>query len=275
MYKKAVTILSIVSIFFVLTTINISASSNMKSETVLSQNELEYLLHTGGFTAHDLDILPTDTLKKIVKLNGKKLGDHEETVSASIQPSTGDFVAHSISDDDLWLHGIAVGFTPNNRPNTKGILLFGQFEWLNSPQWELTDVFSIGYPVSSEIYLPMDQYGDVDQHGSRYCKKPDNYAPDNWVCIENDQVENGDWDPGVGVAARYDLDMHPSNYLHKGSIEQYAYVDDDESGTINIKFEYGHRIVSGSPSISIFPAGLSITPSLYTDIKDYGIEFSY
>lgn len=38
------------------------------------------------------------------------------------------------------------------------------------------------------------------------------------------------------------------------------------SKTVNVKFRYGHQIIVGQPGISIYPAGLSITPSYYTEL---------
>jgi hypothetical protein len=50
---------------------------------------------------------------------------------------------------------------------------------------------------------------------------------------------------------------------------------DAESGTINIKFEYGHNRVIGTVGVSYSPFGLSIAPSNTTDGASYGIEFKY
>lgn len=55
----------------------------------------------------------------------------------------------------------------------------------------------------------------------------------------------------------------PSNNLHKGYIGQYVYTDERNSGSTNIKFQYGHQTWGGNVEFAIFPAGLSIKPQFF------------
>lgn len=56
---------------------------------------------------------------------------------------------------------------------------------------------------------------------------------------------------------------------------QYVYVPKSKNGTTNIKVEYGHKRISGTPNLSIFPTGICITPSSTVDTASYGLTISY
>ncbi|MGQ7279713.1 hypothetical protein ACT91Q_17250 [Brevibacillus thermoruber] len=113
--------------------------------------------------------------------------------------------------------------------------------------------------------------GKVQQHETQYCYRPDNNPTAPWSCSKSTTPVK--WDPGVGN--EIDLVAMPSNNAHKGYIAQYVYVVSSESGTTNVKFQYGHQRWSGSVSFGIYPAGLSIEPNSVSDLIDYGITFSY
>ncbi|MEH7304057.1 hypothetical protein [Neobacillus drentensis] len=44
---------------------------------------------------------------------------------------------------------------------------------------------------------------------------------------------------------------------------------------MNIKFEYGHKLVVGNVSVSVLSAGLSITPTTTVDTASYALTVSY
>ncbi|WP_231929227.1 hypothetical protein [Brevibacillus sp. SKDU10] len=67
---------------------------------------------------------------------------------------------------------------------------------------------SIGYPVTSKFFMPMTSRGKPDDHENRYCTKP--AFKKKWEC--EDSSKASDWDPGIGVAAEYDLKMGNNNY---------------------------------------------------------------
>lgn len=79
----------------------------------------------------------------------------------------------------------------------------------------------------------------------------------------------------AGVAGSYDIRASTSKAKHKGYIGQYVYVPTSKNGKINIKISYGHKKISGTPSVSVYPDGLSITPNNTTDIRLYALTLSY
>jgi len=156
----------------------------------------------------------------------------------------------------------------------KEYVVYGNFNWLISPSWELTDGYAIGYPTTMGAFLGMDSYGNPTGFSSNYCYKPDNYAPDVWTCSSSTIPDA--WTPGTGVGKDFDLDANPSNNIHKGYIQQYIYIPNSNTGTANIQFTYGHKILSGTVSFDLYPVtGVSIQPTTTTETATYGIVFNY
>lgn len=126
------------------------------------------------------------------------------------------------------------------------------------PTFAFTDKMSLGYPQSNEWYLKTSG-GKIQEHYSRNC----NYDM-KWYCSESRTPS--DHDIGQGVAAEYDIWLNTE--LKNGEIHQSVYTS-RKKGKSNVLLRYGHRYITGSPSVSVFPSGLSVTPGWGTETLDY------
>jgi len=113
--------------------------------------------------------------------------------------------------------------------------------------------------------------GAVAQHSHRISVDPQgngnytnftDYSPDSW-------------DSNAGVGGLIDIRGDTEFTDNTGYIGQYVYVPTSKHGTINIKYTYGHKTISGQPSFSVYPAGLGITPVSNLDTQAYGLELAY
>ncbi len=141
----------------------------------------------------------------------------------------------------------------------------------STPSFTLVDKMTIGFPSASGFYLPTSN-GSVTQHQRRYSR--DLQGNGRWV--DSSLVTRPtDWEPNAGVAGNFDLKAGNSLTKHKGFMSQYVYIPKSRNGSSNIKIEYGHKRISGSVGISVYPAGLSITPTSTTDTRSYALTLNY
>lgn len=250
------------------------AQSPKEDPNKLKKSEHEALLNQVGMSEKDISNLPVSELRKLLANGAKKIASNEVTHTFSDSPSASDGIGTNSLvkgvDINLWGTAYSLG---SDKPGNKKYAVYGNFTWLYSPSWELTDGYAIGYPSTIGAFLGMSG-GNPTNFSSNYCYKPDNYAPDIWTCSPSTSPET--WTPGTGVGKEFDLIAMPSNELHKGFIEQDIYIPDSNTGTANIQFSYGHKILSGQVAFDIYPvAGVSIQPTYATEVATYGIEFSY
>ncbi|WHX29805.1 hypothetical protein QNK09_22525 [Brevibacillus agri] len=245
-----------------------------EEETTLTKKEINRIVDDIGLTEEELANFPDDVLKELLENNAKKLASNSKTVREEefMDKNT---ITPQVALDGGILDLNATAFSVNSdMTGYKKFYLYGSYEWSKSPEWELTDGLSIGFPVTSKCFLPMSSRGKVQQHEYRYCYRPDNNTSAKWSC--STYTTPDDWDPGVGVGSKIDLEAMPSNNAHKGYISQYVYVEKNESGTVNIKFEYGHQTWTlGSVAFAVYPAGFAIEPASVTKVEDFGIVFRY
>lgn len=239
----------------------------------LSKKQVKFLKNEVGLTEEEIEVLPAHILEELIDNNAKKLArNHKEK---KFESNDGQFNTSSVGKrvDGGYIKLDAIAFeVDSDKSGKKKFYFYGGYNWTESPGWELIDALSLGWPDSAEIVLPMTS-GKVDQHETRYCEKPDNNASAPWDCSTDRSPE--DWDNGMGVGNRFNIDGAPNNNIHKGYIAQYVYTARN-SGYVNVKFEYGHQEFDwGDPSFSVFPAGLSIDPDTVDEIIDYGLEFEW
>ncbi|MGG3875183.1 hypothetical protein [Brevibacillus laterosporus] len=244
------------------------------TQTELKENEREALVSDIGLDEEELEDMPPHILQALIDQGAKKIGS--KTVTHKFNEGQSEMnksLAKKKDEEDDFseIELKAKAFeVKSDRSGYRKYYLYGKFEWSEPPIWTLTDKMSIGYPATSKFFMPMTSKGKPDDHENRYCTKP--AFKKKWEC--EDSSKASDWDPGIGVAAEYDLQMG-NRQLHSGYISQYVYADKHERGTINIKFQYGHAIIGGSISVSYKPVGLSIQPEKTTQVADFGIEFKY
>ncbi|MDQ0164014.1 hypothetical protein [Aeribacillus alveayuensis] len=263
----------IIALLFVFGISNVGlAKENNDGNSSLTEKEYQYLLKN-GHTEEEIKDLPIEVAKQLVKDKAIKQNSGyiiKNFYEASNEESGEFFTTASISSSELKLAGTVYKVT-SDRSGYNKYYIYANFQWLKSPFWTLTDKMTIGFPSSSGFFLPTSN-GSVTQHQHRYSY--DAYGNGNWVDTPIKYTPS-DWDPNAGVAGSYDLKKLSDFTLHKGYIGQYVYVRNTVHGDMNIKIEYGHRMYGGSPSVSVFPAGLSITPSSWTDTASYALTLTY
>lgn len=262
----------LVSSFLFILLLGFTGAAFAEDSTSLTSEERNYLIEV-GHTQDEIDSLPVEIAKQLVKekavINDKGselVSFNENNLSKPGQITT----MGTISSTTMKLAGTVYKVTSDKANNDK-FYIYGNFTWLNTPSYTLVDKMTFGFPSSSGLYLPTSN-GSVTQHQHRYSQDPQGNG--NWIDYAIDYSPS-DWEPSAGVAGDFDLRSSTSLTKHKGYMGQYVYVPTSASGTINIKIEYGHKRVSGSPTVSVYPAGLAITPTTTVDTASYALTLSY
>lgn len=259
-------------VFLLLLSIAGGVFAQERNTTSLTEDEKKYLLEA-GHTVGEIESLPVEVAKQLVKDKAVVNDKGSEIVEFyEDKPSEpGQFTTMgTISSTTMKLGGTVYKVTSDKSGNDK-FYIYGNFTWLKTPSFNLVDKMTFGFPSSSGLYLPTSG-GKVTQHQHRYSQ--DQQGNGRWIDYAIEYTPS-DWEPSAGVAGEFDLRASTSLTKHKGYMGQYVYVPTSKSGTINIKIEYGHKRISGQPSVSVYPAGLSITPTSTTDTASYALTLSY
>lgn len=238
--------------------------------SVLSQLEKDRLIQDVGLNEEQVSEMPIDVLRELLARDGKVVGvaPKQGFDIPGEGPTPGGIGPMSLTASDIWLGGLAATVT-SDKPGYKQIMFYAAYEWNIDPINKYTDKMSIGWPVTNLFHLPVDGAGKIIGHAARECQKKRSF--DTWVCTDASNPSN--WDNGTGVAQKFDLTL--SNSYFKGSITQYAYTPDTNSGTSNVKIVYGHAKTSIIPSVGIYPPGLSVQPGITVDTLDYAMTLSW
>lgn len=251
---------------------SVQASAEENSQEVLTDEEYTYLLKEVGHTKEEIAELPVEVAKTLVKERAVKKESTEviEEFYEEKNSSSGEFTPMAtIPSSQIKLGATAYKVT-SDRSGYNKYYMYGNFEWLVRPYFTLVDAMTIGFPESSGFFLPMSG-GSVLQHSHRVSVDPQGNG--NWT--DYTKYTPYRWESSAGVAGSFDIRGDTSKTKNKGYIGQYVYVSSGKHGTINVKFEYGHKTLGATPTVSVFPAGLAITPNSNTDTRAYGIELKY
>ncbi|SER25131.1 hypothetical protein SAMN04487944_10272 [Gracilibacillus ureilyticus] len=155
------------------------------------------------------------------------------------------------------------------------------YEWLNGPAVLLKDVIGISHsedwsiiPNSLVAKAEMDIYwnGYKDDYGGCDCTSRKS--------IENDYYYSTPHQGPNGMAVNFNLQPTwvNSRYEDGRNYEGYIAYRVDKANTSvvesNIYGSYSHQIVVASPSISIYPGGIGVTPALsYSDADTVNVQF--
>jgi hypothetical protein len=244
-------------------------SENEFSNEPLTNDEKQILIKRGGFNEVDIERIVPKVLRLFIAEDGKKIASGEikgyNLESEADAANSSNVGTMALTTSDITLFGSAVKMGTDSSTGEKTIYLYGDFNWNIIPFYELVDKMSIGFPVTNNWYLKTSG-GLPLGHSSQYCGLNGQFS---WVCSSKTQPSNVDI--GQGVAAPFDLIGTYSD--HKGYVSQYVYTKG--SGTSNVLFRYGHRIVSGTVAVGVIPAGLAVTPQTNTETLDYLITFSW
>ncbi|CAH0265318.1 hypothetical protein SRABI96_03539 [Peribacillus sp. Bi96] len=271
--------LSVVAVFlfsFSFATVGFAEENGTNvSDVKLTQEELDYLVNEVGNTKEESEELPVEVSRQLIEEEAEVIDSGTEIMEIYIpefnqsgQMQISNFA--SIAATTLKLGG-TVYKVKSDRSKEDKFYIYGNFQWLKTPSYNLVDKMTIGFPSSSGLYLPTSG-GKVKQHQHRYSQ--DQQGNGRWIDYAI-KYSPSNWEPSAGVAGSYDLKASTSKTKHKGYIGQYVYVPTSKNGKINIKLAYGHRRVAGTPSVSVYPAGLSITPTTATDTRSYALTLSY
>ncbi|WP_137744917.1 hypothetical protein [Robertmurraya siralis] len=245
-----------------------------KEQEGLTKKEYDYLLNVVGHTEEEIKELPVEVAKELVsnKAELKSTKTVYENIEQENDESNGEQVSilGTIPSADIQLGGTVYKVT-SDRSGYNKYYMYGNYRWLKSPFYTLVDKMTIGFPSSSGFILPTSN-GSITQHQHRYSY--DFYGNGKWVDTAI-KYSPSDWSANAGVAGSYDLRKFSDFTLHKGYVGQYVYVRNTTHGDMNIKLEYGHKSISGAITVSVYPAGLGITPTTTTDTKSYALTLTY
>jgi hypothetical protein len=245
------------------------STSAEENQEPLTKKELKTLTEEVGLTEEELKDYPLEILRQLIKDKAKKVASGytiEKFFEEDEKSGVGTMA--TIPSSDIKLGGTAYKVTSDISGRDK-FYFYGNFEWLTSPAWELVDKMTIGFPSGYGFYLPTSG-GSVTQHQHRYSWDSDKNGTYTDYAIK---YTPSDWDANAGVAGSFDLIAGEG--VHKGYVGQYVYVPITNNGSMNIKIEYGHKKVSGSISVGVYPTGLGITPTTNTDTKSYALTINY
>ncbi|MEK4967540.1 hypothetical protein MHI57_24395 [Cytobacillus sp. FSL K6-0129] len=228
---------------------------------ILTTEEFNYLLQI-GHTSEEINELPIEVAKQLVQ--------DEATIEDKGAVDADFDVAGTIPSKTMTLYATAYKVT-SDRTNDDKFFIYGNFKWLKTPSNNLVDKMTFGFPSSAGFYLPTSS-GKVTQHQHRYSQ--DQQGNGRWIDYAL-KTAPSDWAASSGVAGSFDLRASTSNTKHKGFMSQYVYVPKSKNGTMNIKVEYGHKRVSGTPTVGVYPPGLGITPGSTVDTVSYALTVKY
>ncbi|MGG4093472.1 hypothetical protein [Paenibacillus lautus] len=262
--KKTFSLLLVVTLLLVFS----QSSFANDVDTVSSKNELtleerSIILNEIGIKEDELKYYSTEALRYLIENNAVKLSVSEPQDYFLQSEHSEEIGTRDLTKSDITLYANA--FEVNSDvPGSKKIYIYGSYTWEVKPLFAFTDKMSIGYPVTNEWYLRTSA-GNILGHESNNC----NYKG-QWSCTKSTVPSNHDI--GQGVAAAYDI-WADSNFK-QGDLTQYVYTTKKE-GKSNILLRYGHRYLTGSVGVSVYPSGLAVTPATGTETLDYNITITW
>ena len=272
MYKKI--LVSFFVTFFAF--ISLSFFSVAKAEVnTLTNEEKRYLYDVLNFTDMEVNTSSVEEARFLIENEAKVVSEFNEVFQinepyTSIEEIT---PLGAISTSDLSFSGKVLSIQ-STVSGYKGFYAYANYDWLNRPYWRLTDKISIGFPNSLGVYMTTNNSGNVTGHsGSHWIYNTQTGTTTEYASTSS----TSDADPSGGVASAFNLHGTINvNHRLQGRVTQTFYVKNSLSGKANVKFEYGHKTVSGSPTIQILPSsGLGITPTGNIDVRSYFGSFDY
>ncbi|MEH7304058.1 hypothetical protein [Neobacillus drentensis] len=208
--------------------ISFAKESNINSKTEkLTKEERQYLKEKVGHTYEEIDQLPVEVAKQLVKDKAVIQDSNSQlAVFNDAINNTGDYTTMGlIAPTTMKLAGTVYKVTSDKANNDK-FYIYGNFTWLKSPVNTLVDKMTFGFPAGSGFYLPTSS-GAITQHQHRYSQDPQGNGV--WKDYAVDYSPS-DWYPNAGVAGDFDLLSSTDLTKHKGYMAQYVYVPTSKSG---------------------------------------------
>lgn len=269
----------LISIFFIFLSFfglfSLKAEASSVEDSPLTEDEKQYLINILKFSEVEVDNLPVEVAKDLVKKEAKIIGEFTETfdmADAGTSSTLEEIEVFAISDSDMTFRGKVLALSSSSVSGYDAFYAYVNYDWLNRPYWKITDKITIGFPDFLGAYMTTSN-GKITGHHSSH-----------WVYNTNTRTSTTyytsttptDSHPSAGVSAAFDLyDSISTNHRLQGQVSQYFYVKKTLSGKANVRFEYGHQQVAFSPNVSIFPSGLGIAPAVGVDIKQWYESFEY
>ncbi|MEY9975317.1 hypothetical protein [Lysinibacillus sp. RC79] len=242
----------------------------------LTDSEKEYLYGL-DFSETEVENIPYEEAKFLIENEAEVLTSFQEFYSFEEDSNSLSEITSfgSIPSADLNFSGQILKLKDSSESGYNAFYAIGSFRWLNKPIWALTDKITIGFPSSLGVYMPADKSGKLKGFNSTYAL----YNTSTGGTIQmSSSTTPSTWDPSGGVAGAYDLSGTINKFqTHEGTISQTFYIKSSSSGKATVKFEYGHKKITGTVGISVLPSvGLSISPDQNNiDIRSYGASFNY
>lgn len=269
MYKKLIVSFSVAFLAFIsLSFLNAEAKVEKSS---LTEEEKEYLYEVLNFSEIEVNNMPIEEVKFLVENEAEIVSEFHEVFDMSDAGPEGITTLGDISKDDLSLKG-GILSVKSDKSGYNAFYAYISYDWLTRPTWKLTDKIAIGFPSALNVYMPTKNGNTIGHSASHWIYNTQTKVTTNY----NSNTTPDDSDPSGGVVAAFKpYDTINVNHRLQGRVSQTFYVKNTVNGTSNVRFEYGHRRISGEPSISILPSGISITPHSKTDTQRYFSEFDH
>lgn len=257
--------------FLGLTNLNAEAS-----ELSLTEEEKHYLHEVLELSEQEVSNIPIEEAKFLVENEAVVVNKFTETFDMTdagpIENPREITPRGTISSNDLTFKGVILKLSTSAVSGYDAFHAYVDYDWINKPMWRLTDKISIGFPTSLGVYLQTSNGKIQGHYGSHWVYNTQTKGKTTYASTSTPS----DSDPSAGVASSVNLHGTISvNDRLQGHVSQTYYVQTSKSGNANVKFEYGHKLISGSPSVSIIPSGLGISATGNIDTKAYYASFSY
>lgn len=266
----------LVSLFVALLAFASLSFLNVKAESednTLTNEDKRYLYEVLNFTDLEVNTIPFEEAKFLIENQAIVVSEfHEIFDMDDVESDTNEITPLAIPSGDLSFVGKILKLQ-NTVSGYDAFYAYATYDWLKRPVWKLTDKISIGFPTSLGVYMPTSNGKITGHHASHWIYNTQTGATTNY----HTTTTVSDADPSGGVASAVNLyDTINTNHRLQGRVSQTFHVKTTLSGKANVKFEYGHKTISGTPTVNLIPtSGLGISPSGNIEVRTYYSDFSY
>lgn len=257
-------------VFLSLSFLNVEAKSE---EPPLTNEDKKYLYEVLNFTDLEVNTIPFEEAKFLIENQATIVSEfHQFFDMDDVDSNTDKVPSFRISTGDLSFSGKILKLK-NTISGYNAFYAYATYDWLKRPFWKLTDKISIGFPTSLGVYMPASGGNITGHHASHWIYNSQTGTTTNYYTT----TTVSDADPSGGVASAFNLhNTINTNHRLQGRVSQTFHIKTSLSGKATVKFEYGHKTISGSPTVNLIPSsGLGISPSGNIEVRSYYANLDY
>lgn len=217
--------------------------------------------------------MPTEDAKMIVEGEGEIVSSFDEIFTFD-ESNIDEITPFAISTSKLKFSGDVVKVN-STLSGYKAFYAYADFRWLSHPVNNLTDKISVGLPSDLGVYFKTSNGSVVDFYSSTSLYN----SSTGGSTLLSSSTKPSKFVVGGGVVSAHDLRVTVNaSQNNAGRISQVFYIKNSKgSGKANIAFNYGHQRGTGSVGVSVGGGGfgISLTPTIRTDVREYINSFNY